>query len=73
MVAELQGPVLNPGSPQTNLSGGILELFSDVLLKDDAYIERVKRHYRMFRSKIDGKPARRTTRTKKRTRKKRKA
>jgi hypothetical protein len=58
MLAELKGPVLNMGSPQSNLAGRILELFSDVLLNDTAYMERVKRHYRMFRDEIDGKPTR---------------
>lgn len=53
MIKNLQGPVLNLSSPQSEFANGILELFCKVLLTDSAYIERVKRHYRMFRKKID--------------------
>lgn len=53
-IAEMMGPILNFGSPQTELAPAILGLFRDVLLRDEAYIERVKRHYKMFRKKIDG-------------------
>jgi len=50
---ELQGPVLNLGSPETRHSDAILQLFKDVLLKDENYIERVKRHYSLFRATVD--------------------
>ena len=50
---EMKGPVLNFGSPQTDLSEGILELAREFLLKDPEYVERVKRHYQMFRFKVD--------------------
>jgi len=56
MVAELMGPVLNVGSPQSELAGALLDIVRDVLLQDEAYVERIKRHYRDFRAKIDGKP-----------------
>jgi hypothetical protein len=49
----LQGPTLNIGSRETELSEGILDLTRNVLLKDPDYIERVKRHYRMFRERVD--------------------
>ena len=65
-LAELQGPVLNFGSPQSRLAPVILKLFSNVLLPDKPYIQRVKRHYRMFRDKIDGKPTTVATQPKKR-------
>lgn len=54
-IRELKGLSLNLCSPQTELAPAILELFRNVLLPDDAYIERVKRHYEMFREKVDGK------------------
>jgi hypothetical protein len=54
VVAELKGPVLNPGSPQSKLAPAILKLVQDVLLSDTAYVERIKRHYQMFRARIDG-------------------
>ena len=53
MVKEMQGPVLNLGSPQTENSAAILELARRFLLNDPAYMERLKRHYTMFREKID--------------------
>jgi len=52
---ELKGPALNLCSPQTAMAPAILELFRNILLPDEAYIERVKRHYEMFREKVDGK------------------
>ena len=53
--AEMKGPVLNQLSPQSSLAPAILELVKDTLLKDHAYVERVKRHYAMFRERVDGK------------------
>jgi hypothetical protein len=53
MVDELQGPVLNLGSPTTENSDAILELAKRYLLTDAAYVERVKRHYTMFRERVE--------------------
>jgi hypothetical protein len=53
-LVELQGPILNLGSPQSALAPKILELTKEVLLKDPAYVDRLKRHYALFRKKIDG-------------------
>jgi hypothetical protein len=53
MVQELQGPVLNLGSPQSKNACTLLELAARVLLADAGYRERIKRHYALFRSKID--------------------
>jgi len=50
---ELQGPILNMGSPETELAPHILELFEQVLLNDAAYVERIKRHYSVFRGAIE--------------------
>ncbi len=55
-IAELMGPVLNMGSPQTARAPGILELFSEVLLPDHNFIERVKHHYQLFRATVDHPP-----------------
>jgi len=52
-IAELKGPVLNIGSPATELAPALLELVRDVLLKDPEYVERIKRHYKMFKDKVD--------------------
>lgn len=53
-LVDMQGPILNLGSPQSPLAPAILQLTKDVLLKDSAYLERVKRHYALFRQKIQG-------------------
>jgi hypothetical protein len=53
MLDELQGPVLNLASPQSCHSGAILRLTRDVLLRDTAYVERVKRHYALFREHVE--------------------
>ena len=50
---ELQGPVLNLGGPQSENAEALLKVTHDILLADPAYIERIKRHYAMFRSKIE--------------------
>ena len=50
--------VLSRGSPATELAPALLELVRHVLLKDAQYIERIKRHYKMIRDKIDRPPRR---------------
>jgi hypothetical protein len=53
-VKNLKGPILNPGSPMTELAPMLLQLTEDVLLRDAEYRERIKRHYHVFREQIDG-------------------
>ncbi len=53
IIRGMMGPVLNPGSPQSDFAPAIVELIKDVLLQDEEYVERIKNHYRMFREKID--------------------
>jgi hypothetical protein len=55
MIKELKGPALNLASPATSLAPHLLDLVKNVLLRDERYVERVKRHYRQFRARIDGK------------------
>ena len=54
-VVDLKGPILNLPSPQTALAPAILELARNLLLRDPDYVARIKRHYRLFRDKVDGK------------------
>jgi hypothetical protein len=54
VIEELKGPALNLASSQSNLAPALLDLFRKVLLQDTPYLERVKRHYAMFREEIDG-------------------
>ena len=53
-ISELKGPVLNAGSPQSDLAPALLDIVRNLLLQDRAYMDRIKRHYSMFRAKIDG-------------------
>jgi len=52
-ISELQGPMLNPMSPQAGRAEALLELFTTLLLPDSAFMDRVKRHYRLFRATVD--------------------
>lgn len=52
-IVELKGPILNAGSPATKLAPALIELVRDVLLMDPEYVERIKRHYKMFKDKVD--------------------
>lgn len=61
-VEELKGPVLNLGSPQSKLAPALLEAFNEALLPDRNYVERVKRHYAMFRETVESKLSRRERR-----------
>ncbi|MCP4691425.1 MAG: hypothetical protein GY859_25500 [Desulfobacterales bacterium] len=55
VIEALMGPELNLSSPQSNLGTALLDLFQRTLLSDNVYIERVKRHYAMFRKAVDSK------------------
>jgi len=47
-----KGPCLNIGSPQSNLAQSILHLVIEQVLSDKDYVDRLKRHYKMFREKV---------------------
>lgn len=58
IIPELQGPVLNLGSPQSELAPVLLEKVK-YILQDERYVARIKRHYRMFKETVDdGQPGR---------------
>ena len=46
---EIINASLDPLNPQSKLSDALLGLFRHVLLKDGAYIERLRRHYGVFK------------------------
>ena len=48
---EYQGAVLDPLNPQTKYSPALLHLFK-LVLQDEAYVERLKRHYKLFKSDL---------------------
>lgn len=55
IIRELQGPILNDASYQSELAPALLKLVRNTLLQDPAYIERLKRHYWMFKATVDPK------------------
>jgi len=55
IIRDLQGPILNDASPQSKYAPAFLKLVKDVVLSDPAYIARLKRHYQMFKEKVDPK------------------
>lgn len=59
-IRELKGPTLDLGSPQSGLAPAILSTVANVVLRDEAYVDRLKCHYRMFKERVDAgsKPAR---------------
>jgi len=49
LARKMAGATLDPLNPQTEYSAELLNLFQHVVLKDPAYIRRLRRHYEMFR------------------------
>jgi hypothetical protein len=54
MIADIKGPSLAIGQRQSSLAPAILELVQYIFSNNPEYIERIKRHYFMFRGAIDG-------------------
>ena len=52
MLKEAKGPCLNSMSPQSKYAPDILELVSIHILEDKAYVDRLKRHYVLFKKKL---------------------
>jgi hypothetical protein len=55
IIQEMQGPILNPGSPQSKYAPAFLQLVKNAVLSDTAYVARLKRHYQIFKEKVDPK------------------
>lgn len=51
----IKGPYLDPFNPQSQYSPALLNLFRFLVQSPD-YVERLERHYRMFRQSIDTEP-----------------
>lgn len=51
VIKQLKGPELNLGSPQSKLAPALLQVVSQIL-EDQPYVERIKRHYQLFRARI---------------------
>ena len=50
----LKGPCLDDGSEQSDMAPAILKMAVDELFSNKAYVDRLKQHYKEFRSKVDG-------------------
>lgn len=54
MATELKGPILEPLQEQSQYAQRFLELFESMFLSDPDYIDRIKRHYTLFKAKLGG-------------------
>ena len=52
-IREIKGPVLNASSKQSKYAPAILKIVTDLALSDESYVNRLKRHYKMFRAEVD--------------------
>lgn len=51
IIKMMQGPILNDMSEQGPYAGELLAMVKGVL-KDESYVNRIKRHYKIFRDKL---------------------
>ena len=56
MPDRLKGPCLNMASPQSQYADEVLRLVAGQTLKDKAYVDRLKRHYALFKKKLEETP-----------------
>jgi hypothetical protein len=56
---EVKGPYLDPLNPQSKYSTALLNLFQFLIQSPD-YVERLKRHYQMFRESVEQAAGQRT-------------
>lgn len=56
MIEELRGPELHSFAPQGPHAKAVLELAKQYVFSDSAFVERVKRHYAMFRDDVQRRP-----------------
>jgi hypothetical protein len=52
ILKEIKGPSLNSASRQSQYAAELLQLVQDVVLKDKSYVDRLKRHYKIFKDKM---------------------
>ncbi len=52
LIEEIKGPTLELTGPWTKFAPAFLKIFKTVVLKDKAYVERLKRHYHLFKQEI---------------------
>jgi hypothetical protein len=52
IIDDLKGPALAIGHVQSEMAPQILDLVTNLVLSDQAYIDRLKRHYQMFKASL---------------------
>ena len=55
-LADLKGPCLNWMSPQSQYANEVLRVVAGDTLRDKAYVDRLKRHYALFKKKLEESP-----------------
>ena len=60
-IRELQGPALNTMSRQSTLAPVLLQQVA-LILTDEQYVERIKRHYAMYKAAVDPRLGRQSAR-----------
>ena len=60
-IRELQGPALNTMSRQSTLAPVLLQQVA-LILADERYVERIKRHYAMYKAAVDPRLGRQSAR-----------
>jgi len=55
IIKEIKGPCLNRTSPQSQYAPELLQLVKIIVLNDKSYVDRLKRHYKMFKEEMKGK------------------
>jgi len=50
----MAGPFLDPMNPQARYAGELLDLFTDIINEDPAYLARLQRHYVLFKERLEG-------------------
>lgn len=52
MAREVQGAALDPLNPQSGYAPAFLRLFRELLIPDREYVDRLARHYQMFKEAL---------------------
>ena len=55
IVRDMHGIHLNEFSEQSKIAPAVMRMVTECALRDKTYVDRLKRHYKMFRAKVDEK------------------
>ncbi len=53
MAQDLKGPILEICGIKTRYSDNVLKLFKEVMMKDTIFLDRLKKHYNMFKEELN--------------------